>query len=182
MRSPCKTNWDSYSKDLEKFTYIDLNNKPTSEIDKALTSVTSAMTTAMDKCTPKIRHRTLPHPKIDNDLQTLLTRASRLCVLAASGVNYKENKRRLTNLRQEIVLAWTQREAAMWGTLITKTNMERDPKIFWEEIHRLMGHKKTKMPTTIQNEHNHKLTKHTEIAEAFRRRLHNTFRLQTKIT
>ena len=48
-RSPRKTDWDSYVKDLEKFTFIDFNNKPTTEIDKALASLTSAIASAMDK-------------------------------------------------------------------------------------------------------------------------------------
>ena len=65
----------------------------------------------------------------------------------------------------------------MWETLISKTNMEKDPKKFWEEIHRLMGHKKPKIPAVIHDEHNQKLTTTTEIAEAFRHRLYNTFRI-----
>ena len=46
-RSPRKTNWDSYTKDLESFKFISLNNKPTQTIDRALASVTTAMTPAI---------------------------------------------------------------------------------------------------------------------------------------
>ena len=55
--------------------------------------------------------------------------------------------------------------------------MEKDPKIFWQEIHKLLGHKKSKTPTSFRDEHNRKLTTEVEIAEAFRHRLFNTFRI-----
>ena len=58
-----------------------------------------------------------------------------------------------------------------------KINMEKDPKIFWQEIHRMLGHKKTKTPSVLYNEHNKKLSFHIEVIEAFRHRLYNTFRI-----
>ena len=95
-----------------------------------------------------------------------------------TGRKKKEQKeRRLIILRNEIAVAWTQREVGMWESLVTKTNMQRDPKTFWQEIHRMLGRRKPEAPVANQDEHNHKLTTHIEIAEAFCNRLFSTFRI-----
>ena len=106
-------------------------------------------------------------PPIDPDLQILMTQAAHLNTLVAAGVNYRENKRNLIDRRTLIATRWSQVEAVGLEDLVSKTNLEKNPKMFWQKIHKMLGHRKPNPPTELFNEYNLKLQTPIEITEAF---------------
>ena len=65
----------------------------------------------------------------------------------------------------------------MWSELVRKVDAERDPKMFWKEIGRMLGRRKKERMEVLKNENGDKLRTKGEVEEAFRKRLDRTFRI-----
>ena len=52
--------------------------------------------------------------------------------------------------------------------MITKTDMQKNPKVFWKEINKMLGRGRTKQSNKMSDEHNTKLNNPGDITEAFR--------------
>ena len=114
-KSVKNTDWENYRRDLERLELDPLEGKNTEEIDRALEKVTEAIKEAIDRRVPKIRSRTLPHPKIDEETKNMMKEAEMLKMLMAMKVNYAINRRKLIALRELIREREREREGKLKG-------------------------------------------------------------------
>ena len=92
------------------------------EIVKAVNEVTEAINVAIDRCVPKIRARTLPHPEIDQETRYVMEEARGIKVQMVNGVDYANNRRRLTVMGERIRERWIENRNRMWRDLVNKTD------------------------------------------------------------
>ena len=69
----------------------------------------------------------------------MMEEANRIKTLLAMNINYTENRRRLTALREIIRERWWRENAERWSCLIDKVNLERDHKDLWTQVNRMLG-------------------------------------------
>ena len=101
-----RADWENYKKDREGVTIEPLEGKETKEIDRAVEKVTESLRKAVERRIPKIKSRTLPHPEIDPETGSMMEEASKIKMLLSLNINYMDNRRRLTALREIIRERW----------------------------------------------------------------------------
>ena len=131
---------------------------------------------AIETCVPKIKARTLQHPEIDRETRSMIEEARRTKVQMVNGIDYVNNRRRLTALRERIRERCTEKRNQMWRDLVTKVDTKRTPKELWKDIGRMMGRRKTRTEI-MKNENGADLKSGEEIERDFRARLERTFRI-----
>ena len=86
-----------------------LEGKGVREIDEIVEEVTRIVTEALDKYTPRIKSRTLPHPEIDEEIKSKTKEVGKIKNLLANGIYFRENKRTLIRLRTELREKWKEK-------------------------------------------------------------------------
>ena len=114
--------------------------------------ITKIVIDAIELCTPKIKARTLPYPEIDEDMLEKIREVNGGKTLIYNGIKFMENKRKLNRLREELREKWKEKRENMWRELIAKTDIERNPRVFWKQIGRMMGKSREKQVEIYKNE------------------------------
>ena len=102
--------------------------------------MTRTVTESLDRHTPKIGTRTLPHPAIDEEMKKM-EEAGRIRTFHAKGINFRENKRILTRLRLELREEWREKREIMWRELVERTDLEKKTKKILESSGEYDGEK-----------------------------------------
>ena len=84
----------------------------------------------MENKVPRIRMRTLPHPKIDEEMKLVMEDTKRFSMLIANGMEYNLNKRRLVEVRERMRERWKEKRNEMWSEMLSKIDVERNPRNF----------------------------------------------------
>ena len=92
--------------------------------------VTEVIGDSIDRCVPRIRARTLPHPEIDQETRSLMDEARGIKVQMVNGVDYVNNRQRLTVLRERIRERWLENRNRMWRDLVNKIDKKKTPQEF----------------------------------------------------
>ena len=85
-----------------------------------------------------------------------------------NGINYVNNRRRLTASRERIRERWIVKRNQMWRDLVTKVDTKRTPEEFWKDIGRMMGRRRKIRTEIMKNENGVDLKSGEEIERAFR--------------
>ena len=107
----------------------------------------------------------------------MMREVHKIKILLANGINYRENKRRLLRLREELRERWREANATKWRNIVLKIDTEKDPKTFWGEVGRMLGRGKRKETSVLKNENGKVLKTREERAQGFMERMRRTFRI-----
>ena len=77
--------------------------------------MTRTVTGALDKYTPKISTRSLPHPAIDEEMKKKMEEVRRIRTLIANGISFRMNKRTPIRLRSELREKWKEKKERPCG-------------------------------------------------------------------
>ena len=92
-----------------------LQGKNVEEIERAVDKLKEVISKAIDRCVPKLRARTLPHHEIDQETRSMMEEAKRIKIQMVNRVDYMNNRRRLTVLRERIKEIGIEREIRCGG-------------------------------------------------------------------
>lgn len=134
-----KANWELYKGTLENKP-DNLPERPSlEEIDNALHEWEKDINQASELAIPEIKYRPLPGLKpstttvrLEHTIQYILDRIVRL------GPS-PELYHRLNNVRNRLNTEYRRLSNLNWDNLLSKINLEKDPKIFWSSIKKLSG-------------------------------------------
>ena len=91
-RWPKKTKWEEYKEITRKFVPYYLQWKNVEEIERAVDKLTEVISTAIDRCVPKIRSRTLPHPEIYQETRYMMDETKGIKIQMVNEVHYVNNR------------------------------------------------------------------------------------------
>ena len=90
--------WRDYKEETGKIRLVQLGGCETKAIEKEVARVTEALTRAIENHVPKIRHRFLPPPEIDEETKELVREAKNTKIKMVNGIDYFRNGRKLVQL------------------------------------------------------------------------------------
>lgn len=171
-------NWDNFKAELATQNIPEMNGQPVEEIDSTLKRWFEAVKTAMTNNIPKIRHRTLPHPKVTKEIKLLRTAFTKLQRKANETGWTTQLRNTLKILQNNLNDIIKQQRNEMWEELIAKTESSyRDPEVFWRQIRRLSGTETTNSIPYLLDPNGHKLVTDETQAHEFQRHLSNIFNI-----
>ena len=169
-----KTNWAKYKEKLNAYVAKDMNYASINEIHQEISNITQQLTDAIDESTPILHNRTLPTPKLPEDVKLLQVQYT---ALLETNSRYRliplENRRRINELKFQLQIKMKKYSQDMWNNIVSKINTN-DSKQFWKAINRISGHDCAELKYLI-NEEGRKLDNAESIAEEFRRNLAEVF-------
>ena len=176
-----RANWKKFEEIVQNnMLNIDINDNShltKHQIDQEINKWFENIKNAIDQAIPKVSTVTLPHPKI-TETQKLLQYRFRKVKTLVEKYGWNRPMRQLyfqlqNELRDEVSQAYYQN----WEELIQKTqSLYKEPKLFWNNIKRIMGGKSTDIPYLI-NERGEKIYNKKERAELFRKYWEQIFRI-----
>lgn len=171
-------NWENFVANLETYNIPDLNNQPTRQIDDALHNWFGKVKTAMKDNIPQVKYRTLPHPRITNELKLLRNSFNNIQRRAENTGWTPQLRNTVKIIQNNMSEILKQQRNEIWNELLNKTEaLYREPDKFWKQIRNLMGSETSANIPYLLNPNGEKLTTDAEQAEEFRRHLRNTFNI-----
>ena len=135
-------------------------------IDQEITKWTKSIIQKVNEETPIKTLTYIPHPK-ESDLLKLLQELNNQ--IKNKNIYSQEDKRVLQRIQDEIKAENIRIFNENWEDLIKKIDLHKnDPKIFWENIRRLMGGKDNGQPSYIWDKNNIKICKTEDKLKIFK--------------
>lgn len=170
-----KANWQNFSNELSTYRQLNLNNQPINKIDEQMQKWFTAVQNAMKNNIPLTTHRTLPHPKVTNEIKLIQTVYKNIQNSAKNTGWTTQLRTTAKILQNNLTELLKQQRNIMWEELLNNTEKQyNDPAKFWKQIKRLMGTDSGNI-SYILDPHGNKLTSAEAQANEFCRHLQNTF-------
>lgn len=173
-----RANWENFTAELERMPTPELNGQPVDCIDEKLSTWTEAIKTAMRNHIPIIRYRTLPHPRVTEDINLLRTAFNNLRQRAENTGWTQQLQRTMKILQSNLTELISQQRDQMWDELLKKTeSVYKQPDQFWKQVRQLSGSETTGKISYLLDPHGTKLYTSEHQANEFKRHLSNIFRI-----
>lgn len=134
-----KADWHAYKFLLSQHEVGNLEGSTLEELNSKLEGITEAIKVADSICIPTISYRTLPHPDIPRQIKERQEEFSGILRLLQVGGPDQALYVRSKRLQAEINFQLHRLQCDNWNDIISKMNIETDPKIFWDSVKRLRG-------------------------------------------
>ena len=109
------------------------------ELDRITEKWTADIIDASGKCIPKSKFKTLPHFRSSHETRLLQIQYEALTEdIRRHGTNYG-TQNRLNHLRQEIQTLLRHLYGQAWDNIISRIDIETNPKKFWTDIKKTTG-------------------------------------------
>ena len=176
-----KANWEKFEEiignNMENIIIDNSSHLTSQQIDQEIDKWFKNIAQAIDQAIPKTSTVTLPHPKETSKQKLLQFRFNKIKELVQKyGWNQPMRHAHLQTqqeLREEVSKEYYKN----WEQLIQKTqNLYKEPKLFWNNIKRLMGGKTSDIPYLV-NTLGDKIYNNKERAELFRNYWENIFKI-----
>ena len=147
-----KTDWTQYKEILTDFHPTDLIHESKRDIDTHIKTWTDKINNATKLTTPVLQFRTIPgiHPNhFIKKLQNMHTKL--MTIIATHGTNH-DRHRLLTTLRSNLRDEYNRLHQKTWDTIISKIDIDGNPKTFFNAIKRMTGNSTTLSPYIVHND------------------------------
>lgn len=166
-KSLAKTDWEKYREVTAKYQPATLSNATLEEIDEEVEKIIHIIMKADEKTIPKIGHKTLPYPRwtpqmyeLKDKLEEVHREISEYGPSYARYIKYRHTKSQLKD-------ALTAQQNNLWNEIISNTDIEKDPRKFWNTIKRLRG-STPEQKITVKNAEGRLIEEPAEVKEMFR--------------
>lgn len=142
-----KANWDLFKGILNQHPLINLNDRPSNNINTATEAWFNQVNTAMNEAIPKSSCTITPHPQVTPEIQVLQDRYL-LLIQQVNNNNWTPYHRRILKALQiNMQNKYRTLRTENWEQKILEVDAtHKEPRTFWKNIKRLMGSNNT--PTT----------------------------------
>jgi hypothetical protein len=173
--APNKTDWYKYEEKCIQYNFKNFDNRNKEEINNEINNIVNFISESKKECTPKIKHRNLPHLKFSNNIIKLKKELDKIYKIISRGWARNEDRRKYVQLRRNLRHAMKEENMKTWESVIKKTET-KNVQEFWQDINRMRGNKLIKTNKIIK--HNNKELKTNEEKEiAFREKLKKQFNI-----
>lgn len=144
-----RANWEAFRQDLGRMPTPEMNLRPAEDINMEMNKWFVQITRAMKKHIPKTKYRTLPHPRITEEIREIQSEYNTLQQAVHQNQNQwtRQQRTRLRELQLQLQNVCRQERDQHWNSMLMEIEAEyRDPAKFWRGIQRLLGGGKQKIP------------------------------------
>lgn len=164
-----KAKWDDFKTELNKNSIPVLNHTTIENVSNQLDSWITKITTAMTKHIPKKTHRTLPHPKLTEEIRLIQQQYLTLISHIQNGAWTQHQRYTLCQLQTQLQTLCKEESNRKWNELVTSVEVDyKDSAKFWRGIKQLQGGNIRKIPYIVDS-HGNKLYTEEEQEAEFRR-------------
>lgn len=138
-RSLARADWCLYEEILKDTRPVEISNASPGKIDTELDRLMNRLNEADVRCIPRVSFRTLPAPVPTADYLEKQAEFSRLyheIEVFGPSIGLAARIRRARTELNAIIVDETRRN---WDSIISKLDLEADPKKFWDTVKRLRG-------------------------------------------
>lgn len=173
-----KADWHKYTEILKRQTTLDLNNKPTQEIEVEIRKTHNNIKEAAKQTIPISKYKTLPYNKTTDEMRLIQTQYTNLINYVNIYGSSEYHKSLLTLLQSKLQTEYQKQSISKWNEMIETVNeYPKSSKEFWRDIFRMSGNSNNDEIPYLVDQNGNKIHTDEERENAFRREWGKIFQI-----